>query len=806
MKVAHFGVFAPYASGQFETVRDLISAEKLVGIDAGFIDYGHEGKPNSRVGLEDEGLETLPVEWATDADVLMRHSAVPQKLESLRTPVITALHGRPESSFNLEFYGGSAIISEILRVKDKPNHGGFLTFWEEHVPQWSAILGGGEVLYVPSPIDLSRYSPSSKKYDFGGNSGSPNIVIADTWTGRMDTTPFNVLMAAVLYRMEFNKDAKVHIYALPGKGSMSFLRGLKELGILGDMRQRVKGLVHVFSSADILITPYIIATRLVREAMATRLRFVAGGGCKYTRYSADPRNIRSYAEAIRELWESAEVLSDSRERVKHEFGLEVVGSKISSILKKVLHNHAGPKWNAMSIVPKDWDLLKSTIEKYGVKNLVEFGAGVSTQLFDSIGVKVRSFETMSEVISETERRTSGVTFELWDGKAIPKISGNMAFIDGPHGGKNREPAYKAVAESSIPIVACHDVSRAEDRVWVDKYFKDWKVISELKNLQVLERLGREGIKLAIVYDISDHKLQDTSYSWIYKGMLDAVVERFENVTHIHSNCSADDIEADIILFYDIHSSHHIKIDGIANHPALKLEYWSDPNQDEVRGVYKQFNKPVHKLGRKQRVERALERGVRFIICPFREGYYKWLGEFLGKDAEDMLLYFPLAPTPILEVLSLSEKQWVVLGNGSTGGEQYTLRRWAFEQPYISVVPHWINDDSTPFGMNYTNFLSNYAGVLALHDYFPVPKYFEIPAAGCVLFAQYYKEFEELGFKDYQHCIYVNKNNFEERVRDFLSSVQSYQGIADAGIKLVEDNYTAKHFADFVYDKVVKELT
>ena len=53
---------------------------------------------------------------------------------------------------------------------------------------------------------------------------------------------------------------------------------------------------------------------------------------------------------------------------------------------------------------------------------------------------------------------------------------------------------------------------------------------------------------------------------------------------------------------------------------------------------------------------------------------------------------------------------------------------------------------------------------------------------------------------------MNKGNFEERIRDFLSSIQSYQSIADAGIKLVGDNYTAKHFANFVYDKVAKELT
>jgi len=314
------------------------------------------------------------------------------------------------------------------------------------------------------------------------------------------------------------------------------------------------------------------------------------------------------------------------------------------------------------------------------------------------------------------------------------------------------------------------------------------------------------MKLALVYDRDDHKLQDTSYSWTYKGMMDALANRFEDVVHVHDDCNAMDIDADLIMFYDVHATHHIRMDGIRSHPAMKMEYVSDPNQEAMRGVFRQFNRKIQKLGRRERVDRFFERGIRYIVCPYSEGYYQWLGEFLGSDAENMLLWFPIAPAINTDLTSvpLAERKQAVLGNGAIldqGKRIYEFRRWAFKHDFISLVDHWVQNKKTPSGQDYVDFVAGYAGALALHDYFPVPKYFEMPYAGCVTFAQYYEEYEALGFKDFETCVYVNYDNFEKRVKDFLNDISSYQKIADAGRKLVEDKYTAKHFADFIYNTV-----
>jgi spore maturation protein CgeB len=172
-------------------------------------------------------------------------------------------------------------------------------------------------------------------------------------------------------------------------------------------------------------------------------------------------------------------------------------------------------------------------------------------------------------------------------------------------------------------------------------------------------------------------------------------------------------------------------------------------------------------------------------------------------AEDMLIHFPPAPrTVFYPGNDPRDRKVAVLANGATHGSVgYNFRAWAYEQDYVTFAPHAMNGNGTPKGQKYIEFLSQYGAALALCSVFPVPKYMEIPAAGCLTFAQYHKDYEDLGFKDYETCVYVNKDNFEERVKDYLAAPGPYTKIAAAGTKLVADNYTADKFAEFLYKKL-----
>ena len=118
----------------------------------------------------------------------------------------------------------------------------------------------------------------------------------------------------------------------------------------------------------------------------------------------------------------------------------------------------------------------------------------------------------------------------------------------------------------------------------------------------------------------------------------------------------------MIFFFDPQSCHHIKVKDVHLHPAVKMEYLSDPHQVEFKGFYKQDGSYVHKLGAEQRMARVKERGIDFIVSPVRSGFIRFLGEYV----EDIrLLHFPPAPAFDIRDVPMAERIPLVLANGAT---------------------------------------------------------------------------------------------------------------------------------------------
>ena len=299
------------------------------------------------------------------------------------------------------------------------------------------------------------------------------------------------------------------------------------------------------------------------------------------------------------------------------------------------------------------------------------------------------------------------------------------------------------------------------------------------------------MKCAIVYNPDDRKLLESSYSQTYRDMFIALCNRFQKVFHITKSCSATDIDAEVIIFYDVHSNYDITIDGIKNHKAIKYEYFNDPHQ--VEQDFTRNGNTVHKLGAEQRTKRANSRSVKYIICPTKAGFSKYIKPY----SEAELVWFPVAPHKRLgTVLPLNQRKPEVLANGNiwegeNGFSPYKFRAWAFRQPSIKMKK------IVKIGNQYQQWLSAYAGALALCDNYVVAKYLEVPLAGCVCFAQKLPEYEEMGFKDWDNCIFVDRNNFTKTIDDFKNNISAYQDIADRG-KITANNWTADKFADFIY--------
>lgn len=295
LKIAHFTIFAPHIAGQYATVKDLILAERALGIDAQLIDYGLGGKPVSRVGLVDGDITTVPVSWAVEeADIIIRHGDVSK--EVLNKPMILALHGRPENSCRLEQYEKSPVISTIRNIVNSNKYRTMFTFWEEFVHTWTWITGR-KIHYIPAPINFDDYQADGEKYDFGKFKAGLNLVVTDMW--REDRTPFNLIFAAQYFQEHYHKDTKLHICGAPVKKSfIQFLSYMQKNGVVGEVRGLTKHLDKIYRAADMLLTPNIIATRTIREAMASGVPIVAPVGCSYTPYTAEPRDYKSFAKMI----------------------------------------------------------------------------------------------------------------------------------------------------------------------------------------------------------------------------------------------------------------------------------------------------------------------------------------------------------------------------------------------------------------------------------------------------------------------------------------------------------------------------
>jgi len=86
--------------------------------------------------------------------------------------------------------------------------------------------------------------------------------------------------------------------------------------------------------------------------------------------------------------------------------------------------------------------------------------------------------------------------------------------------------------------------------------------------------------------------------------------------------------------------------------------------------------------------------------------------------------------------------------------------------------------------DYPIYLSQYRASIAAATYYPVIKYFEIPASGCLTFMEVTKlnGCEYLGFEDGKTAIFINEKNYKEKFEEYLNDVDNpkWEKIANAG--------------------------
>jgi hypothetical protein len=141
---------------------------------------------------------------------------------------------------------------------------------------------------------------------------------------------------------------------------------------------------------------------------------------------------------------------------------------------------------------------------------------------------------------------------------------------------------------------------------------------------------------------------------------------------------------------------------------------------------------------------------------------------------------------------------------------YKLRVKCRGLPYVHYSPmknsKYENDD-------YPIYLSQYRASIAAATYYPVTKYFEIPASGCLTFMEVTKlnGCKYLGFKDGKTAIFINEKNYKEKFEEYINDVDNpkWEKIANAGREHVLKNLNSDIAVESLVElmnKVLEEST
>lgn len=138
-------------------------------------------------------------------------------------------------------------------------------------------------------------------------------------------------------------------------------------------------------------------------------------------------------------------------------------------------------------------------------------------------------------------------------------------------------------------------------------------------------------------------------------------------------------------------------------------------------------------------------------------------------------------------------------------KHYKLRTMCIKLPYVdytTTLQHeYVND-------KYPLLLMKYAGSIAAHSLYPVIKYWENTAAGCLTFMEVTEKnrADILGFKDGENAIFINEKNYKKKLDEFISDPNNskWEEIARAGREYTMTNLTNDTAAESLVD-LIKEI-
>lgn len=124
------------------------------------------------------------------------------------------------------------------------------------------------------------------------------------------------------------------------------------------------------------------------------------------------------------------------------------------------------------IKPDDWYALEEIIHQFGVKSVLEFGAGISTYLFEAHGLHTISYETNERYAKLLTKAGLRTKFFIWDNKSDLYFDGvfDLALVDGANDRKKQIQ----IAKQHAQVIVVHDAETYKRLI--ESELTDWKEI------------------------------------------------------------------------------------------------------------------------------------------------------------------------------------------------------------------------------------------------------------------------------------------------------------------------------------------
>ena len=197
-------------------------------------------------------------------------------------------------------------------------------------------------------------------------------------------------------------------------------------------------------------------------------------------------------------------------------------------------------------------------------------------------------------------------------------------------------------------------------------------------------------------------------------------------------------------------------------------------------------------GHKWRQEYFLRSGLAKIITP----YYSPFRLHFNQICKEKILHFPWAlPDHWTDSIKLRfHAQNTISCFGGSNNEAYSLRNWCKKFDFVTPSYNSGCENKSMTDKEFFRWLSTWDAAIAAGSddtkfLLTTPKYFEIPASGALLFAQWTADLELLGFEHETNCIIFHKDTFVNQCKEYLRNPKKYLPIRAAGLNTIRTRHT-----------------